>query len=169
MRWRICTIFIFCRNKGATMATTSRQLGYQPKAPRGSAFETRAWQFMRWSGVLLLPLAFIHLAYMHIINSVYEINYHWVIEERWANWSWRVYDAFLLWFAGLHGFNGLRYVLNDYVMNRTLRRVLIILSIIVLAIVFTMGSVALIGSPFVADPDVEREVEEGAQILFSSF
>jgi succinate dehydrogenase / fumarate reductase, membrane anchor subunit len=149
------------------MATT--QLGRRSSPPQKNTFETRAWQYMRWSGVLLLPLAFIHLAYMHIINSVYVINYHWVIEERWAHMSWRIYDAFLLWFAGLHGFNGLRYVINDYVMNPTIKRVLIIVSIVVLVIVFTMGSVALIGSPFAPDPSIEREIEEGARNLISTF
>jgi succinate dehydrogenase / fumarate reductase, membrane anchor subunit len=146
------------------MATT--QLGRQATPPRKNTFETRAWQYMRWSGVLLLPLAFVHLAYMHIINNVYEINYHWVIETRWESMFWRIYDALLLWFAGLHGLNGLRYVINDYVMNPTLKRVLIIVSIIVLAVVFFMGSVALIGSPFTPDPSVERE---GMRILISSF
>src|SRR5688500_5750041 len=151
------------------MTTTSKPLGYQPKAPRGSKFETRAWQYMRWSGVLLLPLAFIHLIYMHIINSVYDINYHWVIETRWFFTGWRIYDAFLLVFAGLHGFNGLRYVINDYVMNPTIKRMLIIVSIIVLVIVFTMGSVALIGSPFAPDPSIEREIEEGTRNFISTF
>jgi hypothetical protein len=60
----------------------------------------------------------------------------------------------------------LRYVINDYVMNPALKRVLVILSIIVLAVVFVMGSVALIGAPFAPDPSIERE---GAQHLFSSF
>jgi succinate dehydrogenase / fumarate reductase, membrane anchor subunit len=146
------------------MATTTKPLGYQPKAPRGSKFETRAWQYMRWSGILLLPLAFIHLAYMHIINSVYDINYHWVIETRWFYTGWRIYDAFLLVFAGLHGFNGLRYVINDYVRDARLARILKVVSVILMIIVLIMGAAALIASPFIANPDVPRE-EEARLIL----
>src|SRR5512139_1516288 len=88
-----------------------------------NSFETTAWRYMRWSGVLLIPLAFIHLLIMHIINSVYVIDYHWVIEKRWAMLGWRIYDAFFLWFAGLHGFNGLRVVLNDYIHNPVTNRI----------------------------------------------
>lgn len=122
-----------------------------------NTFETTVWRLMRWSGVLLIPLAFIHLLFMHIINSVYVIDYHWIIETRWLYLGWRIYDAFLLWFAGLHGFNGLRVVINDYAhapaTNRTLKIVLIGL----LVIVFFFGTVALIGSPFQPDPSVPRE------------
>jgi succinate dehydrogenase / fumarate reductase, membrane anchor subunit len=146
------------------MATTSKPLGYQPKAPRGSAFETRAWQYMRWSGVLLLPLAFIHLAYMHIINSVYDINYHWVIETRWFYTGWRIYDAFLLVFAGLHGFNGLRYVINDYVRDARLARILKTISIILMIVVLIVGALALLLAPTLPNPDIPRE-EEARLIL----
>ena len=134
------------------MATT-----YKPSVTNINRFETLAWRWMRWSGVLLIPLAFIHLLFMHIINSVYVIDYHWVIEQRWAMLGWRIYDAFLLWFGGLHGFNGLRIVINDYVHNQNTARMLKIASFILLAVVFFVGSVALIGSPFVADPSVPRE------------
>ena len=135
------------------MATT-----YKPSVTNINRFETLAWRWMRWSGVLLIPLAFIHLLFMHIINSVYVIDYHWVIEQRWAMVGWRVYDAFLLWFGGLHGFNGLRIVINDYVHNQNTARMLKIVSFVLLAIIFFVGSVALIGSPFVADPSVPHEV-----------
>lgn len=140
------------------MATTTVGKRISVRA-RINQFETTAWRYMRWSGVLLIPLVFIHLAWMHIINSVYEINYHWIIETRWLSLGWRVYDAFLLWFAGLHGFNGLRIVINDYVHAPGLRRALVIISFVLLVIVFFMGSVALIGTPFTPDPTVPREEE----------
>jgi succinate dehydrogenase membrane anchor subunit len=143
---------------------TTTQLGRQPAAPKGSRFETLAWQWMRWSGILLIPLAFIHLAYMHILNSVYVINYHWVIEQRWVHLGWRIYDAFLLWFAGLHGFNGLRYVINDYISSASVKRMLLIAAVIVLALIFFLGTVALIGAPATPDPDVPRE---GLRLLHS--
>jgi succinate dehydrogenase / fumarate reductase membrane anchor subunit len=147
------------------MTATSKQLGYQPKAPRGNAFETRAWQFMRWSGVLLLPLAFIHLIFMHIINSVYDINYQWVITQRWLWLGWRIYDVFLLMFAGLHGFNGLRYVINDYVADPGVKRILKTLSVILLIVVLVVGAIAVVAAPFVPDPTVPTE--DGARIIQS--
>ena len=106
-------------------------------------FETLAWQYMRWSGLLLIPLALGHLAIMHIINSVYDIDVDFVA-ARWALLGWRVYDAGLLWLAGLHGMNGLRHVVDDYVANRGLNRALKVVMVVVLAFVFVLGSVALI-------------------------
>lgn len=106
------------------------------------------WRFMRWSGVLLIPLAFIHLAIVHLITSVAEINYQWVIETRWSLLGWRLYDAFLLWFAGLHGYRGALYVVNDYVHNPRLNRALTIILAILLIAILALGSIALIGAPF---------------------
>ena len=57
--------------------------------------ELYAWLFMRVSGIALLLLALGHLAIMHLINSVDEINFAFVA-ARWANPLWRLYDWFLL-------------------------------------------------------------------------
>jgi succinate dehydrogenase / fumarate reductase membrane anchor subunit len=140
------------------MATRSTTLGRQATAPRGNRFEAFAWRYMRWSGVLLIPLVFGHLAIMHIINSVYVIDYEWVITERMANWLWRAYDVFMLVFAGLHGYNGLRYVINDYVQHPSWRRGLYLLTILVMVVVFVMGSISLLFAPFepVALPESAR-------------
>ncbi len=125
-------------------------------APQGSRFEVLAWKYMRWSGVLLIPLAFGHLAIMHVINSVYVIDYQWVIEKRWALLGWRLYDAFLLWFAGLHGFNGLRTVINDYIHHPPLNRALKVALIGLLIALFALGTAALLLAP-------QEPVEGGAQ------
>jgi len=126
---------------------TTVPLSGQSTAPKSRRFESTAWRYMRLSGVLLIPLAFIHLGIMHIINSVYVIDYHWVIEKRWAFLGWRIYDAFLLWFAGFHGFNGLRYVINDYVTNRGLKTALMVVLVLLMIFVLIVGSIALIGAP----------------------
>jgi succinate dehydrogenase / fumarate reductase membrane anchor subunit len=112
-----------------------------------NSFETTAWRYMRWSGVLLIPLAFGHLLIMHIINSVYVIDYEWVINTRWQFLPWRLYDAGLLWLAGLHGFNGLRVVINDYVHNPSTNRLLKWGLIGLLVIVFAVGTGALVFAP----------------------
>jgi succinate dehydrogenase membrane anchor subunit len=124
------------------MATTTQAMKTQI-----NTFETTAFRYMRWSGVLLLPLAFGHLLIVHIINSVYAIDYQWVITTRWAFLPWRLYDAFLLWFAGLHGFNGLRIVINDYVHNPTTNRVLKYSLIGLLIVVFAIGTAAVVLAP----------------------
>jgi len=117
---------------------------------------------MRWSGVLILPLVFGHLAIMHVINSVYVIDYEWVITERWARVGWRIYDAGLLWFAGLHGFNGLRIVINDYVHSKGLGQMLKMVSALLLIFIFALGTIALVGAPL-----RPVELNETSQILIS--
>lgn len=110
-------------------------------------FEKMAWRYMRLSGILLVPLAFGHLIIVHLINSVATINYDWVIDMRWAYFGWRLYDAGLLWFAGLHGYNGLRVVINDYIHNKGLNRTLNIIAGVLLVIVLAAGTIALVAAP----------------------
>ncbi len=76
--------------------------------------ELYAWLFMRVSGILLLLLALGHLTIMHLIHNVDEINFTFVA-GRWANPLWRLYDWMLLTLALVHGFNGLRVMVDDYV------------------------------------------------------
>lgn len=124
---------------------TRRTTTARPETDRSATFW---WRFMRWSGVLLIPLAFGHLAIVHLINSVAEINYEWVVETRWSILGWRLYDAFLLWFAGLHGYRGSITVINDYVHHRGWNRALSIVMAVVLVAILALGTIALIGTPF---------------------
>ncbi len=88
-----------------------------PARPRpASNLELYSWFFMRISAVVLFLLAGFHLFYMHVILGVDAINFQ-VIAERWESPFWRLYDLFLLVFGWLHGTNGLRVVLDDYVRH----------------------------------------------------
>ena len=86
---------------------------YGRPVPRDSSFEMYAWLFMRVSGVLLLFLAIGHLVVMHLVNNIDTINYAFVV-KRWATPFWRTYDGLMLILALLHGVNGLRVILDDY-------------------------------------------------------
>lgn len=84
---------------------------------RGRSFEALSWFFMRFSGLALILLAVFHLLYMHLVLRVEEITFL-VIVERWtgpAGWFWSLYDLLLLLFAFVHGANGARWVIDDYV------------------------------------------------------
>lgn len=82
--------------------------------------ELYAWLFMRVSGILLLLLALGHLIIMHILNHVDTINFAFVA-GRWSNPLWRLYDWLLLSLALVHGMNGLRVIVDDYVRRPGLR------------------------------------------------
>ena len=106
--------------------------------------ETWAWLFMRWSGALLIPLAWIHVALNDVIVGVHHIDLDYVA-LRWAMVGWRVFDAALLAFAFAHGVNGLRHVVDDYVHGPRLNKALKWLMLIVWATITTIGAIALIG------------------------
>lgn len=98
-----------------------------------SSLELYAWLFMRVSGIALLFLALGHLAVMHLINNVDIIDYRFVA-ARYATPFWRTYDLVMLWLAMLHGLNGARTVVDDYLLSRGWR----------LAALWTLGLVGFV-------------------------
>ncbi len=82
-----------------------------------SDLELYAWLFMRLSGIALLFMALGHLVIMHLINNVEIIDYKFVA-ARYATPFWRTYDLVMLWLAMLHGLNGARVIIDDYVLGR---------------------------------------------------
>ncbi len=93
--------------------SASLSSSYSRARPTGG-LELWSWVFMRVSGVALLFLALGHLVLMHLINNVDEINYAFVA-NRYAGFFWRGYDALLLVLAMIHGSNGMRVLIDDYV------------------------------------------------------
>jgi succinate dehydrogenase / fumarate reductase membrane anchor subunit len=86
-----------------------------PARPRPTSnIELYSWFFMRVSAVALFVLATFHLIYMHIVLGVDAIDFA-LIAARWESPGWRLYDLFLLVFGWIHGANGVRIVLDDYV------------------------------------------------------
>ena len=108
-----------------------------------SGLELYAWLFMRISGIALLFLALGHLLFMHIIHNVDSIDFRFVA-ERYATPFWRTYDLLMLWFALIHGVNGIRTVVTDYIGARGWR-VVSLASLYVLGFaLLTLGSLAIL-------------------------
>jgi succinate dehydrogenase cytochrome b556 subunit len=150
---------------------------------RPSQVDAWLWSFMRWSGVLIVPLVFGHLAMIHLIGSVFEINTvdaHVVgttavndsglavefVGERWDHLLagvavWRIYDGLLLALVVVHGFNGLRYVVNDYTHNKILNRAFNWIIIFGGAALIILGMAALIAG---VDETAYRIAEDMVQI-----
>jgi succinate dehydrogenase / fumarate reductase, membrane anchor subunit len=101
-------------------------------------FERYAFLFMRLSGVALLLLAVGHMVIQHLVRDVHDLTLQ-VVADVWRSWGWRAYDLLLLIFAAMHGFNGLRNVLEDYIHNPvTIKRINVGLAIfLVLTIVWS--------------------------------
>jgi succinate dehydrogenase / fumarate reductase membrane anchor subunit len=82
---------------------------------RPSSTEVWWWFFMRVSGVLLVFLVLIHLFVMHIMGSGVDRVSFAFVAGRWDNVGWKTFDWLMLALALLHGANGLRVVVEDYV------------------------------------------------------
>ncbi len=88
---------------------------YTGGRPNGR-FEVFAWLFMRVSGIVLLVMALYHLLLMHYGITVKELSFD-IVAERWTGPFWRLYDLVLLLLAMIHGANGARIVIDDYVQS----------------------------------------------------
>jgi succinate dehydrogenase / fumarate reductase membrane anchor subunit len=76
--------------------------------------ERYAWMFTRISAVVLIFMALFHFVYMHFVMGVDMVSFQF-IAWRWRSPGWRLFDLVLLTFGWLHGANGVRVVLDDYV------------------------------------------------------
>jgi succinate dehydrogenase / fumarate reductase membrane anchor subunit len=88
--------------------------GRRPERRPRQNFETWSWFFMRVSGLALLFLALTHFTLTHITTDVADTDAVFVA-ERWDNPMWRIFDWALLALALLHGLNGLRWIIDDYI------------------------------------------------------
>jgi succinate dehydrogenase membrane anchor subunit len=94
---------------------------HNPAKGGASGFEVWSWFFMRISGVLLVFLVLGHLAIMHVFGGgVDRINFDFVA-ARWGGVFWRTYDWLLLSLSLVHGANGARVVINDYIRRDGMR------------------------------------------------
>lgn len=107
-------------------------------------FETIAWNAMRYSGALLIVLAFGHVILQDVVVGVHAIDLDYV-EARWASLGWRIYDGLLLAFAFAHGMNGVRQVAEDYIHGAAGRRAVRIGLLFVWAAVSAVGAASILG------------------------
>jgi succinate dehydrogenase membrane anchor subunit len=114
--------------------------------PASGGFETFSWYFFRVSGVLLIFLVIIHLIVMHVTTDVAQTTYSFVA-GRYSNPLWRLYDWLLLTLALLHGMNGLRIVIDDYVRGRGARLTMLSIAGVLTIVFFMLGTITLITFP----------------------
>lgn len=123
------------------MAARPRTLR-EAKTAYGTNSELAWWVFMRISGLVLVFLVLGHVYFNNIVINVGEVDYAYVAERLSKSWV-RVYDTFLLGFAMLHGTNGLRYSIEDYVQRPGRRFAWKITLFTVSGIIFVLGAMTL--------------------------
>jgi succinate dehydrogenase / fumarate reductase membrane anchor subunit len=94
---------------------------------------------MRVSAIALFTLAVFHLVWMHIVVGLDAINFE-VIAQRWQSPGWRLYDMFLLVFGWLHGANGMRVVIDDYIRSQGWRVLLKSVLYVLVFVIVVLGA-----------------------------
>jgi succinate dehydrogenase / fumarate reductase membrane anchor subunit len=133
----------------------------RPK-PEASGRERFWWYFMRLSGLALVILALGHMFIMHVLVELAggEIDFAFV-QSRWGTPFWRIYDFLLLVLAFVHGANGARVVVSDYVAHRTARSLIIGLLLAAAGIWLVLGTLVIV----LFDPDAAAAAAAAAGSL----
>lgn len=118
---------------------TTRQI--KPIGTKGR-FERWAYLFMRLSGVMLLFLAVGHVVIQLVLNDVHNLSLQFVADQ-WDSWGWKTYDMLLLIFAVSHGLNGLRNILEDYIHNMGLMRIINIVLFVFMIATFLWAGIGI--------------------------
>jgi succinate dehydrogenase / fumarate reductase membrane anchor subunit len=107
---------------GVQEAPPSEPRAPEPQSPRigrqrppGRGAEFWWWLFMRLSGLVLLVLVVGHVLIMHVLDEGVDRVDFGFVQARWASPFWRTWDWALLVLALIHGINGLRVMVQDYV------------------------------------------------------
>lgn len=72
---------------------------------------------MRISGIVLVFLVLGHFTIVHLLGGgLNRVNFAFVA-GRWANPFWQTWDWLMLFLGLLHGANGLKTIINEYVRS----------------------------------------------------
>lgn len=147
------------------MTTDISTASVNPAAPRtphavtkrGINWEKWGWIYMRVSGVLLVVLIFGHLfVNLFLGDGVNQIDFAFVAGKL-ADPFWQWYDFALLVLALIHGTNGMRTIVNDYVAKASIRRLLHAALLSSTAVLLVLGTLVLFTfdpCPAGADPEL---------------
>ncbi|WP_028244812.1 succinate dehydrogenase hydrophobic membrane anchor subunit [Pseudoclavibacter soli] len=127
---------------------------YTRQPHKRSNRERTAWLFMRGSGVLLVVLIFGHLYFNLMTGSgIHQVDWGFVAGKL-ANPFWQVWDILLLWLALLHGANGMRTIVNDYVAREGVARGLRIAIFATAGVLIVLGTWVVFGFSPCDDPSL---------------
>jgi len=121
---------------------------YERTPKKRTNWEKWGWIYMRASGVLLVVLIFGHLfSNLMVGDGVHAIDFGFV-GGKLANPFWQVWDVLLLWLALIHGANGMRTIVNDYVSKPGVAKGLKVALFLAAALLILLGTLVI----FTFDP-----------------
>ena len=104
--------------------------------------ELNWWIFMRISGLILIFLVLGHIYMTFIQVSESDATFVAVVNKL-QNPAWKFYDWTILALSMLHGVNGARYSIEDYVRSRPNRAWVKTIFYTISAVIFTLGTIGL--------------------------
>ena len=117
-------------------------------ARRSTNWEKWGWIYMRVSGAVLVVLIFGHL-FINLVagEGVKQVDFAF-IAGKFATPFWQWWDVLMLWLALIHGANGMRTLVNDYVSRPKVRAALKIALVGSTAALIVLGTLVV----FTFDP-----------------
>ncbi len=110
--------------------------------PQGGGFELAVWYLVRLTGLALFVLALAHFSVLHFIYDPAIQNADFIISKRWSSIFIRAIDWLFLMSVLVHGFLGMRTVVNDYVKGGP--RIALTMGLYLLAFVlFALGTIVV--------------------------
>ena len=119
-----------------------------PRRNRGVNLEKWGWIYMRISGVVLVVLIFGHLfVNLMLGEGIHALDFAFVA-GKYATPFWQWWDVLMLWLALIHGANGMRTIVNDYVGHQGVRKTLVVVIGLATALLVLLGTLVV----FTFDP-----------------
>lgn len=101
------------------------------------------WVFMRISGIVLLFLVLGHIYMTFIAVPEYVSASYEAIVTKLQQPVWKLYNWLIMVLAGLHGLNGARYVIEDYITDKGKRFWVKSLVYTVAGVILVWGTIGL--------------------------
>ena len=122
---------------------TKPRTSAQAREMSRSSFELWTWYFMRISGLLLVILVLGHFTIVHLVGGGIDRVDFAFVSGRWSNPLWQVWDWLMLFLGLLHGANGMKTIINEYV-QRAGARVALKSTLYVMTLIFILLGTAVI-------------------------
>jgi succinate dehydrogenase hydrophobic anchor subunit len=127
------------------MSAQRYSLSGRPR-PTGSKVDLYVWYAVRISSLALFVLALAHFTMTHFVFDPADQSAEWVRQTRWNSVALRALDWGMLMAVLVHGFLGMRTVLQDYVPSRVRSLSLGALYLLALAL-FVLGTQVVVTLP----------------------
>ncbi len=125
-------------------APGERRSTYARTRPGSGGIELWTWFFMRISGIVLVVLVLGHFTIVHILGEgVDRVNFAFV-SGRWASPFWQTWDWSMLFLGLLHGANGMKVVIEDYVRRDAARVALKSTLYVVTFVLLLLGTLIIV-------------------------